>query len=51
MNKYIQDLKVGDFDPKNTYRKPQMTLEKTFREPLMMGFFLEGRRGLEKIDQ
>ena len=27
MNKYIRVLKVGDFDPKYTYRKPQMTLK------------------------
>jgi hypothetical protein len=51
MNKYIRVLKVGDFDPKYTYRKPQMTLKNNLQRAAYDHFFLEGCWGYEKIDQ
>jgi hypothetical protein len=41
--KCTQVLKVVDFDPKNTYRKPHMTLKNNLQRAAYDGFFLEGR--------
>ncbi len=42
MNKYIQVLKVGDFDNNYTYRKPQMTLKNNLQRAAYDGFFSGG---------